>query len=83
MSINLKNEITMSKIVAILFSLLFNAVTGALLGAAVGLSPLTGAIGMNIVSGVIGGALPAGYAPRRRINGNLDGRTGQVVAGRP
>lgn len=60
MSINLKNEITMSKIVAILFSLLFNAVTGALLGAAVGLSPLTGAIGMNIVSGVIGGALPAG-----------------------
>lgn len=50
----------MSKIVTLLFSLLFNAVAGAVLATTVGLSPLAGAIGMNVVSGVIGGILPAG-----------------------
>lgn len=60
MSINLKNEIAMSKIVTLLFSLLFNVITGAVLATTVGLSPLAGAIGMNVVSGVIGGILPAG-----------------------
>lgn len=50
----------MSKIVTLLFSLLFNAVAGAVLATTVGLSPLAGAIGMNVVSGVIGGTLPAG-----------------------
>lgn len=49
----------MSKIVTLLFSLLFNAVAGAVLATTVGLSPLAGAIGMNVVSGVIGGILPA------------------------
>lgn len=50
----------MSKIVTLLFSLLFNVITGAVLATTVGLSPLAGAIGMNVVSGVIGGILPAG-----------------------
>lgn len=50
----------MRKIVTLLFSLLFNAVAGAVLATTVGLSPLAGAIGMNVVSGVIGGILPAG-----------------------
>ena len=50
----------MSKIVTLLFSLLFNAVAGAVLATTVGLSPLAGAIGMNVVSGVIGETLPAG-----------------------
>ena len=50
----------MSKIVTLLFSLLFNAVAGAVLATTVGLSPLAGAIGMNVVSGVIGGTRPAG-----------------------
>ena len=41
-------------------ALLFNAIAGATLAQTVGLSPVTGALGMNVLAAVIGQAAPAG-----------------------
>ena len=83
----------MSKIVTLLFSLLFNAVAGAVLATTVGLSPLAGAIGMNVVSGVIGETLPAGTLRAgvlkeiwtgelvKSLRAGLEGSTRQFVGG--
>lgn len=41
-------------------ALLFNAMTGAALGATVGISPVAGALGMNALAAVVSGVMPAG-----------------------
>lgn len=51
----------MFKFIALLCALVFNCFTGATLGAAVGIDPVVGALGMNAVSAVVGViGLPSG-----------------------
>jgi hypothetical protein len=44
----------------LLCALLFNCVTGGVLGASVGMSPAVGAIAMNVTSVIVGNCIPAG-----------------------
>lgn len=50
----------MNRILMMFAALLFNAIAGATLAQTVGLSPVTGALGMNVLAAVIGQAAPAG-----------------------
>ena len=50
----------MTKLIAMFMAVLFNCLMGGTLAAAAGLSPMTGAIGMNVLAAVIGQAAPAG-----------------------
>lgn len=50
----------MNRILMMFTALLFNAIAGATLAQTVGLSPVTGALGMNVLAAVIGQAAPAG-----------------------
>ena len=49
----------MNRILMLLGTLLFNAVTGATFASVLGLSPMTGAVGMNVVA-VLAGTMPQG-----------------------
>lgn len=49
----------MNRILIMFAALLFNAIAGATLAQTVGLSPVTGALGMNVLAAVIGQAAPA------------------------
>ena len=49
----------MNRILMLLGALLFNAVTGATFASILGLSPMTGAVGMNVVA-VLAGTMPQG-----------------------
>lgn len=40
---------------ALLMAVLFNCVTGGMLAAAMGVSPIAGAVGMNCVGALLGG----------------------------
>ncbi len=50
----------MNRILMMFAALLFNALAGATLAQTVGLSPMTGALGMNVLAAVIGQTAPAG-----------------------
>ena len=50
----------MKTIVTLMLSVLFNAVSGSVIGMTVGLSPLAGALGANVIALVAGGLLPHG-----------------------
>lgn len=49
----------MTRLIAMCMAVLFNCLVGGTLAAAAGLSPMTGAIGMNVLAAVIGQAAPA------------------------
>lgn len=49
----------MRRLIAMCMAVLFNCLVGGTLAAAAGLSPMTGAIGMNVLAAVIGQAAPA------------------------
>lgn len=50
----------MKAMISMLVALLFNAMTGAVFGAAVGVSPVAGAVGANALAAVMGGVFPSG-----------------------
>lgn len=49
----------MKAMISMLVALLFNAMTGAVFGAAVGVSPVAGAVGANALAAVMGGVFPS------------------------
>ena len=51
----------MKKFIVIAMALMLNCVSGAFLGATVGLEPIVGAVGMNLVA-VAAGFMPADYS---------------------
>lgn len=50
----------MTRLIAMFAAVLFNCLMGGTLAAVAGLSPMTGAVGMNVLAAVIGQAAPAG-----------------------
>lgn len=50
----------MTRLIVMFAAVLFNCLMGGTLAAAAGLSPLTGAVGMNVLAAVIGHAAPSG-----------------------
>lgn len=50
----------MTRLIAMFAAVLFNCLMGGTLAAAAGLSPMTGAVGMNVLAAVIGQAAPVG-----------------------
>lgn len=50
------------KILTLITALLFNAMTGAVFGMAVGVSPMAGALGANAVAAAVGWMMPSGVA---------------------
>ena len=50
----------MNRILKMFAALLFNGIAGATLAQTVGLSPVIGALGMNVLAAVIGQAAPSG-----------------------
>lgn len=50
----------MTRLIAMFAAVLFNCLMGGTLAAVAGLSPMTGAVGMNVLAAVIGHAAPAG-----------------------
>lgn len=52
----------MRTILTMITAVLFNAITGAVFGMAVGVSPVTGAVGANAIALAVSGAMPVGVA---------------------
>ncbi len=52
----------MKKILTMVTALLFNAMTGAVFGMALGFSPVAGAVGANAIALAVSGAMPVGVA---------------------
>lgn len=50
----------MTRLIAMFAAVLFNCLMGGTLAAAAGLSPMTGAVGMNVLAALVGQAAPAG-----------------------
>nr|DAL91413.1 MAG TPA: Major capsid protein [Caudoviricetes sp.] len=57
---NNKNQKAMTKMIAMFMAVLMNCLVGGTLAVAAGLSPMTGAVGMNVLAAIIGQAAPAG-----------------------
>ena len=55
-----KNKKTMKTILTMFAAVLFNALTGVVFGAAVGVSPVAGAVGANAIAALVGVAFPQG-----------------------
>lgn len=50
----------MTRLIAMFAAVLFNCLMGGTLAAAAGLSPMTGAVGMNVIAAILGQTAPAG-----------------------
>ena len=50
----------MRTILTMMTAVLFNAIAGVVFGVAVGVSPMAGAVGANVLAAVVGGLMPAG-----------------------
>ena len=50
----------MRTIMTMMTAVLFNAIAGVVFGVAVGVSPMAGAVGANVLAAVVGGLMPAG-----------------------
>lgn len=48
----------MNRLLALTMAVLFNCITGSVFGAVLGFSPVVGAVGMNCIATVLGGAVP-------------------------